>query len=162
KADVDYYSLAIDELFANSTHETKTQDEKSFMNDFITQQFDLPRNLTILAGVTVFVAVMAAAKTMSMNFPDRSNEIAALKAMGFNAWFVFSQIQVESLLLCAAGGLIGALGPYIAFTHTPLGDFTVPLIQQLEVRPAVVGEALAISLLIGIVAAVWPSWMAMR
>ncbi|HQA46301.1 MAG TPA: ABC transporter permease, partial [Phycisphaerae bacterium] len=162
KADVDYYTVAIDELFAGSTHETKTQDEKAFMNEFITQQFDLPRNLTILAGVTVFVAVMAAANTMSMNFRDRTSEIATLKSMGFSSRFVFTQIQAESLLLCTIGGLIGALGPYIAFMHTRLGNLTVPLIQHLEISPTVVLEALAISVLIGIIAAVWPSWLAMR
>ena len=162
KADVDYYTVAIDELFAGSTHETKTQDEKAFMNEFITQQFDLPRNLTILAGVTVFVAVMAAANTMSMNFRDRTSEIATLKSMGFSSRLGFTQIQAESLLLCTSGGLIGALGPYIAFMHTRLGNLTVPLIQHLEISPTVVLEALAISVLIGIIAAVWPSWLAMR
>jgi putative ABC transport system permease protein len=162
KADVDYFTIAIDELFARSTDETKTQDEKAFMNEFVTQQFDLPRNLTILAAVTVFVAVMAAANTMSMSFRDRTNELATLKSMGFGAWFVFTQIQAESLLLCAVGGLVGAMGPYIAFTHTPLGDFTVPLIQHLDITPAVVVQALGISVLIGVVAAVWPSWLAMR
>lgn len=162
KADVDDYTVAIDELFAGSTHETKTQDEKAFMNEFITQQFDLPRNLTILAGVTVFVAVMAAANTMSMNFRDRTSEIATLKSMGFGSRFVFTQIQAESLLLCTIGGLTGAMGPYIAFMHTRLGNLTVPLIQHLEISPTVVLEALAISVLIGIIAAVWPSWLAMR
>ena len=162
KADVDYYTIAIDELFARSTDETKTQDEKAFMNEFITQQFDLPRHLTLLAAVTVFVAVMAAANTMSMSFRDRTNELATLKSMGFGAWFVFTQIQAESLLLCAVGGLVGALGPYLAFRHTRLGDLTVPLIQHLDINPAVVLQALGISLLIGVVAAVWPSWLAMR
>jgi ABC-type antimicrobial peptide transport system permease subunit len=46
--------------------------------------------------------------------------------------------------------------------HTRLGNLTVPLIQHLEISPTVVLEALAISVLIGIIAAVWPSWLAMR
>lgn len=160
--DLNRFRVAIDELFARSPDETKTQDEKSFMSNFITQQFDLPRNLTILSWVTVFVAVMAAANTMSMNFRDRTNELAVLKSLGFSGWLVFSQIQLESLLLSLTGGLIGALGPYVAFTYTPLRDFTVPLIQHLEVKPIVCAEALLISLCIGVTAAAWPSWRALR
>ncbi len=161
-ADVDYYRVEIDNLFARSSDETKTQDEKAFMNEFITQQFDLPRNLTILAAVTVFVAVMAAMNTMSMNFRDRISEIATLKSLGFSGRFAFTQIQAESLLLCMIGGLVGALGPYIAFTYTPLKDYTVPLIMHLNVRPVVCLQAVGISLAIGLVAAVWPSWSALR
>ena len=156
------YRAAIDETFARSPYETKTQDEKTFMNEFITQQFDLPRNLTILGGVTVFVAIMAAANTMSMNFRDRMNEIATLKAMGFGSPFVFSLIQSESLFLCGVGGLLGAAAPFVAFTWTPMRDMTVPLIQHLQIHPWVCAQAFGIALVIGILAGVWPSWLAVR
>src|SRR5947208_15321918 len=101
KEDLDYYRTAIDKEFAQSPDETKTQDEKSFMNEFVTQQFNLPRNLMILASVTVFVAIMAAANTMSMNFRDRLNEFATLKSLGFSRSFAMMLIGSESLLLCA-------------------------------------------------------------
>jgi putative ABC transport system permease protein len=162
KADLDHFRVAIDQLFANTLDETKTQDEKSFMNEYITQQFNLPRNLTILAAVTVFVAVTAAANTMSMNFRDRMNEIATLKSLGFGGGFAFSLIQSESMFLCALGGLIGAFGPYLLFTYTRLKDMTVPLIQHLEIHPIVCGHAMLIALAIGVLAAAWPSWLAVR
>ncbi|GMV98399.1 MAG: hypothetical protein AMXMBFR83_27490 [Phycisphaerae bacterium] len=162
RADLEYFREAIDQRFAGTPDETETQDEKAFMNGFITQQFNLPRNLTILAAVTVFVAVMAATNTMSMSFRDRTNEVATLKSLGFGGFFVFAQIQAESLLLCGVGGLIGAGGPYLAFTYSPLRDVTVPLIQRMEIPPDTFGKALLISLAIGLVAAVWPSWLALR
>jgi cytosine/uracil/thiamine/allantoin permease len=56
----DHFRVAIDQLFANSPDATRTQDEKTFINEFVKQQFDLPRNLMILASLTVFVAIMAA------------------------------------------------------------------------------------------------------
>ena len=162
KADLDYFGPAIDALFANSPDETKTQDEKAFMNEFITQQFNLPRNLTILAAVTVFVAVMAAANTMSMNFRDRLNEFATLKSLGFKSSFAMALIESESLALCLAGGVVGVLVPYVAFTHTPLKDFTVPVIQHLEIQRIVCAQALGISLAIGVVAGLWPAWLAAK
>lgn len=161
-ADLDYFRTAIDELFANSPDETKTQDEKTFMNEFITQQFDLPRNLTILSLVTVFVAIMAAANTMSMNFRDRANEYAIIKSLGFGSWTILGLVQSESLLLCVMGGIIGAAAPFIAFTYTPIGDYPVPLILHLIIRPGVCAEALVISAAIGVLAALWPTWHASR
>lgn len=162
KADLDYFRTAIDELFARSGDETKTQDEKSFMMDFINQLFNLPQNLAILSAVTIFVAVMAAANTMSMNIRDRLNEMATLKSMGFGAGSLFRFIQSESLLLCALGGAIGAAIPYIAFNHTPLRNYQVPLIQNLEIHPSVCFQSLLIAVAIGLFAAAWPAWSAAR
>lgn len=162
KTDLDHYRVAIDELFARTPDETKTQDEKSFMNEFVTQQFNLPRNLTILAAATIFVAVMAASNTMSMNLRDRTNEIAVLRSIGFSSLAVFVLVQIESLVLCAAGGLFGAGVPYVVFNFTPLKDYTLPVIQTLEVELAVCANALLIALCVGVVAAAWPSWAASR
>lgn len=162
QADLDYYRTVIDKEFANSPDETQTQEEKSFMSQFINQQGNLPRNLTILSGLTVLVAVMAAANTMSMNFRDRLGELAALKSIGFGRRPVFALIQSESLAVCATGGLLGALGPYIAFTYTRLREFTVPLIQHLDIHPLVCVQALGVALLIGVAAAAWPAWSAAR
>ncbi len=161
-ADMDYFRVAIDELFARSPDETKTQDEKSFMTEFIGQFFDLPTNLTILAVVTIFVAVMAAANTMSMNIRDRLNEIATLKSLGFGPATVFGLIQFESLALCTIGGFIGAAVPYIAFNHTVLRTYPVPLIQTLDVRMIVCLESLMIAAAIGVLAAAWPAWTGIR
>lgn len=162
KEDVDYFRSAIDELFAGSQDPTKTQDEKVFMSELITQMFDLPSKLTVLAIATVLVAIMAAANTMSMNFRERSNELATMKSLGFGGAFVFGLLQIESLALCALSGAVGALVPYIAFTYTPLKGYPVPLIQYLKIHPAVCFEGFVIALLVGVIAAAWPSWMGLR
>jgi len=162
RQDLDRFRIQIDDLFKGSIDETKTQDEKAFMNEYITQQFNLPRNLAILSAVTVFVAIMAATNTMSMNFRDRFNEYATLKAIGFGGGYVFSLIQTESLGLCLVGGAIGALAPYAAFRFTPLRNVTVPLIQHLEIQPIVCAYAIGIAGAIGVIAAVWPAVQAFR
>ena len=161
-ADLEYFRGEIDRTFANTPDATFTQDEKAFMNQYVTQQFNLPRNLTILATITILVAVLAAANTMSMSFRDRLSEYATLRAIGFRGRSVFGMIQIESLALCVLGGLVGAVGPYVAFTYTPLKDWTVPLIQTLHVRPIVCAYAVGIAALIGVAAALWPAWLASR
>lgn len=162
KADLEHYRREIDALFANTPDETHTQDEKAFMNQFITQQFDLPRNLTLLALVTVFVAVTAAANTMNMNFRDRISEFATLKSLGFGATLVFWLILAESLLLCGLGGLLGAGIPYVAFTYTPLSAVTLPLVQSINVAPLVCVQGLAAALGIGLLAGLSPARSAAR
>ncbi|HWL95251.1 MAG TPA: FtsX-like permease family protein, partial [Phycisphaerae bacterium] len=112
--------------------------------------------------ITVLVAVLAAANTMSMNFRDRINEVATLKSLGFGGGFAFTLIQTESLLLCAIGGLVGSLGPFIAFSYTPLKNWTIPFIQTLQIMPSTCAKAMAIALCIGVVAALWPGWLAFR
>lgn len=162
REDLEYFRVAIDVLFSGSLDETKTQDEKSFMSEFINQQFNLPRNLTILAAVTIFVAVMAAANTMSMNIRDRSNEMAVMRSVGFRNSVVFALIQAEGMLLCTLGGVIGAGIPFVLFNFTPLKDLRVPLIQVLNVDAVVCLQALLIAAFIGLIAAIWPAWSASR
>ncbi|MFN0136378.1 MAG: ABC transporter permease, partial [Phycisphaerae bacterium] len=161
-ADLDHFRTAIDAAFAGSTDETLTQDEKAFMSQFIVQQFNLPQRLSVLAAVTVFAAVMAAANTMSMTFRDRISEFATLKSLGFGSGIVFAHVQTESIALCLLGGIVGTATPYCLFTFTPLRDVPLPVIQSLHIDPGVCGLALATSLGIGIIAAIWPSWSAVR
>jgi putative ABC transport system permease protein len=162
KADLDHFRRAIDEFFARSPDETKTQDEKTFMNEFITQFFDMPRNLSRLATVTIAVAVIAAMNTMSMNLRDRLNEVAILKSMGYRAPVIFGLIEMESLALCLLGGVIGAAVPFVSFGYTPLRNVTVPLIQHLNIPLSVCVKAQFMAILVGVLAAAWPAWSASR
>lgn len=162
KEDLEHYRARIDELFAGASDETRTLDEKTFMNHFISQQFDLPKHLRILAAVTIFVAVMAAANTMGMTFRDRIAEYATLRAIGFGGGAIFGFVQTESMLLCAAGGVLGAATPFALFTFTPLREARVPLIESLEISPVICAVGVGIALLIGVVAALPPSLRALR
>ena len=162
RQDLDVFKNKIDELFATSSDATSTVDEKAFAMQFITQQFDLPRNLRILSFVTVFVAIMAAANTMSMNFRDRFAEYATLKSLGFPGIFIMKLVQVESLALCGLGALVGAFAPWAAFNLTPLKNVTVPLIQHLTILPMTCVWAIVIGLVIGLLAGLAPSLIALR
>ncbi|MBI3759289.1 MAG: ABC transporter permease, partial [Deltaproteobacteria bacterium] len=162
REDLDIYKREIDAQFANSPDATVTQDEKAFAMQFITQQFDLPKNLRILSFVTVFVAIMAAANTMSMNFRDRFAEYATLKSLGFPGQTISALVQFESLLLCGIGAVCGAAIPWLAFHASPLRHVTVPLIQHLDIQIVTCGWAIVIGLVIGVLAGLAPSFMALR
>lgn len=162
KSDLDHFHTAIDAFFAGFLDPTKTEDEKAFLNEFITQFFDMPRNLSRLAAITIVVAVIAAANTMSMNLRDRRSEIAILRSIGYPARVIFGLIQMESLAMCLLGGVIGAAVPFVGFGYTPLGHVSVPLIQHLDIPLATCAKAQSMAVVVGLLAAAWPAWSAAR
>jgi putative ABC transport system permease protein len=162
REDLEHYRGLIDESFARSLDETKTLDEQTFMAQFLTQQFDLTRSLSMISAVTVMVAVMAAASTMSLNFRDRNAEFATLKSIGFGGGFLFRLLLVESILMCIIGGAMGVSAPLIGFSTASVRDAIAPLILNLHFRPVVCLQALLLSPLIGLAAVIWPAWSGWR
>lgn len=162
EADVAHFRAAIDELFATSLDPTRTLDDRAFMNEFITAQLDLPRNLSLLGFISVLVAVMAAANMLKMNYRERISELVTLKALGFGAGTLRALAQVESVFVCVAGGAIGAMVPYVALTHSPLKDLPVPLIQQIRIQPEICVKAVVVSAVVAVVTAYWAAGPAVR
>ena len=161
-ADLAHYRDAIDELFASSLDPTRTIDDRAFINEFVTAQLDLPRNLTLLAVISAFVALMAAANMLKMNFRDRTSELTTLKSLGFRGGVIWMLAQAESAVICLTGGIIGTLAPYVALNFTPLGDIPVPLIQHVDIQPLVCVKAVVTSMLIGVATAHWAASPAVR
>lgn len=162
RADVWKYRDEIDAAFAIEQEQTKTQDEKAFMESFISAQFDLPTRLRLLSYVVVSVAILAAANTMMMTFRDRIGEYAIFKAIGFPLRSIAASLTAESVLLSLIGGLLGAGIPFIAFNYTPLQSWRLPVLGILQVRSDLVVESLVVTLIVGIVAAVFPVLRAAR
>ena len=155
----------VDELFRNSEAETASETEKSFFASFFGS---LQTFLSIVMIVTALVSlciVFIAANTASMAVRERAGEIAVLKAIGFGRRAIFGMLFTEALLLASVSGGIG-VGLAVLFTRSlsaaagwnpslgPLAAFVV--------TPAVVGQGLLLSLLVGLFAGLAPAWGAAR
>lgn len=162
RADVWKYRDEIDALFAMESEKTKTQDEKAFMESFISAQFDLPNRLRMLSYVVVSVAILAAANTMMMTFRDRVGEYAVFKALGFSSRSVATWLTAESALLSLIGGLVGAGIPFLAFNYTFLKNVRLPQLGILQVRTDLLMESLVVTLIVGLVAAAFPAHRAAK
>ena len=162
RADVFKYRDEIDALFAYDTEQTKTQDEKAFMESFISAQFDLPNRLRMLSYVVVSVAILAAANTMMMTFRDRVGEYAVFKAIGFPTRSIATWLTAESALLALIGGVLGAGIPYVAFNYTPLKSLRLPALGILQVRSDLLIESIVVTLIVGLIAAAFPAHRAAR
>jgi len=145
----------IDELFRNSPDQTKTEDEEAFLASFLKMQGDLPNLMAAVAAFVVLVVILVAANTMSMSFRERVGEVAVFKALGFSRRAVLLLILAESVTIALWGGILGSLPLYLLLKLFP--DIGFGPISRISVPPRVVGVALGMSVVIGLLAGLVPA-----
>ncbi|MEQ1516173.1 MAG: FtsX-like permease family protein [Usitatibacteraceae bacterium] len=153
-------SRAIDAEFKNSLAETLTETEKSFQLGFISQMEQIILTIRIVSFVVIFIIMAVVANTMAMTARERSTEYATLKALGFSPGFVAALIFGEALALAFIGGVLG-----IALTF-PLahgvGIIASAVFAVFKVSQSTVLLQLACAMIVGVVAALVPSWRSAR
>jgi putative ABC transport system permease protein len=155
----------IDELSRNSEAETASETEKSFFANFFGSLQGFVTIILIVTGLVALCIVFIAANTASMAVRERAGEIAVLKAIGFGRRVIFGTLLAEAVVLSSVAGGAGVLLAY-ALTNAlrafagwspslgPLGSFIVT-------APVVV-DGLFLSLCVGMLAGVVPSYGAAR
>ena len=150
---------AIDEMFANSPWETKTETEKAFAAGFVKQAGNIEFLLVSIGSVVFFTLLLVTGNTMAIAVRERMRELAVLKAVGFSDNFVLALVLGESLLLAAIGGGVGLA---LCKLFTLRGDPTGGLMPYFYLAPPVVILGLLSALAVGVVAGILPAWSAMR
>src|SRR5258708_7539954 len=100
---------AIDQKFANSPYETKTDTEQAFSAQFASMLGNLNLLLGSVALAVVITTLFVAGNTMAMSVRERTTEIAVIRTLGFPPRTVFGLVVGEGLLLALVGGGIGAV-----------------------------------------------------
>jgi putative ABC transport system permease protein len=150
---------AIDNTFANSPWETKTETEKAFEAGFVKQAGNIEFLLLSIGSVVFFTLLLVTGNTMAIAVRERMRELAVLKAVGFSDAFVLTLVLGESLFLAAIGG---GLGLALCKLFTLRGDPTGGMLPYFYLAvPAVIVGLLA-ALAVGLVAGILPAWSAMR
>jgi len=155
----------IDDMFRNSEAETACETEKSFFSNFFGSLQGFVTIVLIVTGLVALCIVFIAANTASMGVRERSGELAVLKAIGFTRRVLFGTLLAEAVLLSTVAGLLGvgltlavtgALSAAAGWSDTlgPLGSFMVT-------GPVIV-QGVFLSLFVGMLAGVVPSWGAAR
>jgi len=155
----------IDEMSRNSEYETACETEKSFISNFFGSLQGFVTIILIVTGLVALCIVFIAANTASMAVRERAGELAVLKAIGFGRRVIFATLLAEAVALSvvaggagvlASVGLTGALRVFAGWSDAlgPLGGFivTAPVIVQ----------GVFLSLFVGMLAGVVPSWGAAR
>ncbi len=149
----------VDETFANSPWETKTETEKAFAAGFVKQAGNIEFLLVSIGSVVFFTLLLVTGNTMAIAVRERMREMAVLKAVGFSDNFVLSLVLGESLMLAAIGG---GLGLALCKLFTLRGDPTGGMMPYFYLAPPVVMLGLLTALAVGVVAGILPAWSAMR
>lgn len=149
----------VDDEFANSPYETKTEPEGAFAQGFAQQVGNLGTMLIAILSAVFFTILLVAGNTMAQAVRERTEELGVLKAMGFTNELVLALVLLESCLIASVGGLLG-LG--LAWAITASGN-PVPGLLPLFYLPThdlFLGLGLVVAL--GVVTGLLPAWQAMR
>jgi putative ABC transport system permease protein len=151
----------IDQQFANTPYETKTDTEAQFMSSFASMFGNLNLLLGSIAAAVVTTTLFVAANTMAMSVRERTTEIAVMRTLGFPSRVIFLLIAGEGLLISIAGGVLGALLAWLIVNGQALG-VSGGFVPVFGVSAANAGIGVLISVGIGIVAGLVPAVMASR
>jgi putative ABC transport system permease protein len=96
----------------------------------------------------------------------RTREVATLRALGFGPGAVVVSVMAESMLLAAAGGVIGALLAWAFFdgyrTSTLNWDTFSQVTFAFDVTPALLVQGTVFALLLGLAGGLFPAIRAAR
>jgi putative ABC transport system permease protein len=153
-------SSAIDQKFANSPYETKTDTEKAFQSSFVSMFGNLNLLLGSIALAVVITTLFVAANTMAMSVRERTTEIAVMRTLGFQQHTIFALIAGEGLTMATLGGALGAVLARLLVNGRNLG--AGGFIPDFGVSAANVTIGIALGAFIGLVAGIIPATMAAR
>jgi len=151
---------AIDNEFANSPYETKTETESAFAASWV-KQFGNIKLLIVSIGVVVFFTLLlVTGNTMAISVRERTSELAVFKAMGYSDRAILFFVLAESLVIALVGGLMG-LG--LAMLAVPwLTRLLNGLLPNLVLVPSMLVFGLCFAVLIGLASGLLPGLGAMR
>ena len=108
-----------------------------------------------ITGLSLFVGGIGIMNIMFVSVAERTREIGIRKAIGAKRRTILVQFLIEAATICLLGGLIG-LG--IAWPLTLLIQKVMPATMS----PVIVGIALLVSLVTGVLSGFFPAWRAAR
>ena len=150
---------SFDEMFANSSAETKTTTEKGFVEGFAKQIGDIGSIMIAISSTVLFMFGLVAASTMAQSVRERTSELAVLKTLGVSETSILGLVLTESLFIAFTGGLLG-LG--LAWLFVQGGDPTRGMLPIFVLPARDVAIGVGLMAVMGLVAGVMPAIAAMR
>jgi putative ABC transport system permease protein len=147
---------AVDDLFANSLDETRTEPLREMAQSQFQSLGDINFVVRSVVGAVFFALLLSVGAMMMQSLRERSPELAVLKALGFSDTRIFWVILWESLVLCMFAALLGlgCAAAIFPLAKAYLGGISMPY------AVAAIGAALAVVL--ALISAAMPAWRGMR
>lgn len=152
----------IDDLFRGGPVLTDTRAKGVFQAKSLGDLTQLLGLAHYLGYACVGLVLALVATTTVMSVQDRIKEHAVLQTLGCTGQRVFQLVVCESMLLSLAGGILGVGTAMLVlqFSHLSVGAEAVTI----AFRPSwpLAATGLVVSLIVGVLAGVPPSWQAAR
>jgi putative ABC transport system permease protein len=149
-------------MFHDSPQPTKTESEKAFQLGFVAMLGNVKAFILSICGAVVFTILLVSANTMAMSIRERTREVAVLKTLGFRRETILGLFVGEAVTLALVGGILGSLGAVglaeLAAHSTGGGGF----FAAMKVTPGTMAVALFVSIFVGFISAIVPSYTASR
>jgi putative ABC transport system permease protein len=151
---------AIDQRFANSSHETKTETESAFAAGFAKQFGNIEFLILTIGSVVFFTLLLVTGNTMAISVRERISELGVLKAIGFTDRSVLFLVLSESLVIALIGGVLGLL---LAMAAIPwVSSKIVGLLPPLFLSKPLLAFGLGFAIFVGVASGLLPGIGAMR
>jgi putative ABC transport system permease protein len=116
--------------------------------------------LRVLMGAVTLLLLIACANVANLLLASglaRRRELAVRTALGATRWDLTRQLTIESVVLALAGGVLGILlAQWAIRTFVGLADAVIPRTAIVQMDATVLGFALLLSLLTGVICGLWP------
>jgi len=143
-------AAAIDRIFANSSHESRTRSDQERAQFQAKQMGDVRLFTNAIMAAVLFTLAFLTGNTLRQSIHERIPEFAVLKAMGYSDGRVLALAFAEALLLyipCAGLGLV-------------LADLAAPFAKEvgnIVISPAVALSGLACAVLLAFIGVALPA-----
>jgi putative ABC transport system permease protein len=150
---------AIDNLFANSAYETRTESWREIAQAQFRSLGDLDFTVHAITAAVLFSLLFSIGATLMQNVRERTPELAVLKTVGFTDGAVVALLVAEAALLCLVSAALGLglarLLYWIASRVNFIGG-------KLDIPASVLAAGAALAALLALISALLPAWRAMR
>lgn len=153
-------AVAVDKTFKNSLAETLTETEKTFQLSFVSMSEAIVIAIQLVSFVVIIIIMAVMANTMAMTARERIGEYAVFKTLGFGGGHIATLVFGESLFIAMIGCTIG-----IFFTFPVakvFGNTMGTYFPVFNVATKTIYLDIIASLLVGFVAAIIPTWRAIK
>jgi putative ABC transport system permease protein len=150
----------IDQEFANSSNETKTETESAWAANWVKQFANIQFLIVSIGTVVFFTLLLVTGNTMAISVRERTAELAVFKAIGYSDRFVLFFVIAESLVIALIGGSLGLILAVLAVPM--LAKSLGGLLPSMVLSPSMLFFGFATAILVGILSGLLPGLGAMR
>jgi putative ABC transport system permease protein len=108
-------ATAIDEFFLNAPLASQTTPWTLILGAVLKRVAVIPDFIVKVGILIMLVTALISASTLSMSLRERTKQLGTLRALGYRRGHIFRLIVSESLAMSLAGGVIGAVLPWVIF-----------------------------------------------